>query len=68
MSRDWGVLVPGGLPIEQIVELRDGLKSGQIKISIGETIERTAEIDSWMRELTEQMIAAYDRELQRRRS
>lgn len=68
MNHDWGVSVSEGLPTETIIEIRDGLKSGEIRLEFADFVEITPEVAKWQEEVTEQMIAAYDAELHRRLS
>lgn len=68
MSHDWGVKVGADLPTETIMEIRDGLKSGEITLGFDGMVEMTPQVMAWQQEVTEQMISAYDAELQRRRS
>jgi len=71
VSHDWGVKVAADLPTETLIEIRDGLKSGRIALEFVKYLtpdvpgQQTA---SWIREITSQMIMAYDTELARRRS
>jgi hypothetical protein len=68
MSHDWGAKVPDDLPLEHIVEIRDGLRSGEIKIVVEDDVKRTPEVEAWLAECTQQLIVAYDNEIRKRTS
>lgn len=68
MTHCHGVQITADLPIETVVDIRDGLKSGKIKLSFGADVEVTAEVAAWRDEITAQLIDAYEAELARRRS
>lgn len=68
MPHDWGVTVHAHVSTEQVIEIRDMLRSGEMKIEFDLDVPITPEIESWRRELTEQMLAAYEREVVRRQS
>ncbi len=66
MSHDWGGVVPKDMPTESIIALLADLRSGAIKISLDPKIPQSPEIERWITEVTDQMIAAYEREIKRR--
>ena len=56
------------LSTEQIIEIRDGLKSGEIKLELDGGIPLTPEVERWLEESKAAMIEAYDLILARRLS
>ena len=68
MAHDWGTVIPPDLPTETIIQIRDGLRSGEISVGFDPRVPVIPEMDEWRREVTAQLLAAYDAELKRRRS
>jgi hypothetical protein len=56
--------VPRDLPLAEVIEIRDGLKSGEIRLTFAEHVRITPEIKNWQRICTEQLIAAYEDRVQ----
>lgn len=53
---------------EDIIEIRDGLKSGRVRFELGIDVEVTPEIERYLEEARVAMINAYDAVLARRLS
>ena len=51
MSHDWGTSVPAELPIETMIEIRDGLRTGTIKIDLPASVEKHELAEEWRSEL-----------------
>lgn len=68
MAHDWGFKVPADLPTEQVFEIRDKLRSGEMTANFGDTVAEHPKMDEWRREINEQMLVAYEAEASRRRS
>lgn len=68
MTHHHGVEITPDLPLQTVIDIRDGLKSGDIKLSFGAGVEMTADVAAWRDEVTAQLINAYEAELSRRRS
>jgi hypothetical protein len=60
--------IPPELSISQLVEIRDGLKSGEISLSFSDEVQVTEEIEKWRLIVTGQLIAEYDRQIRLRAS
>lgn len=60
--------VPAELSIGEMIEIRDGLKSGDISLTFSSDVQVTDEIEQWRLIVTNQLIAEYDRQIRARAS
>lgn len=68
MSHDWGVSVPAEIPTETVFEIRDKLRAGTMSVELPAAVRGHEKESEWRKELTAQMLAAYESEALRRRS
>jgi len=54
------------LPTLTICGIVAGLRSGDIKLSLGESVKSTPEIEQWLADVTAKILALYQAELRRR--
>jgi hypothetical protein len=67
MPHDWGCSVPADLSTEEVIEIRDKLRSGTMDVDLPASLNGHEKLEEWRAELKSQMLAAYEKEAARRR-
>jgi hypothetical protein len=54
------------LSLDAVVEIRDGLLSGRIRLHFDDAVEVTPALECWRKQATATILAAYEAEIDRR--